>query len=497
MLGLRRRSSRWLPIGLTVWGGVLVALLVIVGGGTGFAKYSTHPEFCRSCHIMEPYYQAWHRSTHDGVACQDCHFEPGWRSTFKGKYQAMAQVAKYVTRTYGTKPHAEIADASCLRSGCHERRLLEGKVRWELTASDGQPLTISFDHAPHLRQLRRGKQLRCVSCHSQIVQGEHLTVTLDTCFTCHFKGLRHGRDNEVVAGCRSCHDAPRQLIEMPLGRFDHQEYVGRGVACENCHADSIRGDGEVHEQFCGNCHNKADHLAQFADTEMMHRNHVTAHKVECSSCHIQIVHQLNAASRGPQSACGACHEGSHAGPRELYWGIGGRGVPDMPSPMARTQVDCIACHRHQSLPDDLAEVVGQTFLAVTDSCTYCHGAKYDGALEEWHHKIDTLQQASDAEYERVHARVSQAELSAPALRRAQLLLDDAEHNRQLVRLGHGVHNVNYATALLNAATEFCRKAEAIVDADSPDRASPEDSADPSGATAATAVFEQDEQGHAP
>ena len=93
--------------------------------------------------------------------------------------------------------------------------------------------------------------------------------------------------------------------------------------------------------------------------------------------------------------------------------------------------------------------------------------------------------------------MSQAELSAPALRRAQLLLDDAEHNRQLVRLGHGVHNVNYATALLNAATEFCRKAEAIVDTDSPNRSSSQDSADPAGATAATSGLEQDEQAHGP
>jgi nitrate/TMAO reductase-like tetraheme cytochrome c subunit len=465
VVGLRRRNSKWLPIGLTVWGVVLVVLLVLVGAGAGLSHYSMQPEFCRSCHIMEPYYQAWHRSTHSGVPCQDCHFEPGWRSTLKGKYRAIAQVAKYVTRTYGTKPHAEITDASCLRAGCHEQRLLEGKVHWGLTASDNEPLEISFDHAPHLSRLRRGKQLRCVSCHSQIVQGEHLTVTLDTCFICHFKGLQHGRDNEVLAGCRSCHDAPRQIIQMELGLFDHQEYVERGVACENCHSDSIQGDGEVHLQVCGNCHNKADHLARFDDTEMMHRNHVTEHKVECSNCHIQIVHQLNAASQRSPGACATCHEGSHAGPRALYWGVGGRGVPEMPSPMARTQVDCIACHRHRVLPENVAEVVGQTFSAVGESCTYCHGAKYDGTLEEWNKRITTLQQASDAEYERVSTLVAQAELSAPALRRAENLLANADHNRRLVRLGHGVHNVNYAAALLNAANEFCHKAERLVGED--------------------------------
>jgi nitrate/TMAO reductase-like tetraheme cytochrome c subunit len=462
VLGLRRRSGKWLPIGLTTWGVVLAVFVIVVGGGAGFAEYSTQPGFCVSCHIMEPYYEAWHRSTHKDVPCQECHFAPGWRNTLKGKYQAMAQVAKYVTRTYGTKPHAEIADVSCLQSGCHEQRLLEGKVRWEVTSTIGDPIEIAFDHRPHLGELRRGKRLRCVSCHSQIVQGEHLTVTLDTCFVCHFKGLRHGRDSEVVGGCRSCHDAPRQVIEMALGPFDHEAFVGRGVTCENCHSDAIRGDGEVPQQVCGTCHNKVDHLARYHDTEMLHRKHVTDHKVECANCHIQIVHELDAVSQRPSGACGACHEFSHAGPAELYWGTGGRGVPDMPSPMARSQVDCIGCHRHQALPENVAEVVGQTFAAAKESCTYCHGAKYDGTLADWRQRIAALQQAADEAYERAEAIVSESRLSASTSRRAESLLADAEHNRRLVRLGHAVHNITYAAAVLNTAIGFCREAESIV-----------------------------------
>ena len=459
LFGIRRRQGKWLRIGLTLWGWFLLVFVFLVVGAAGFGEYSMQPDFCRSCHIMEPYYQAWHRSTHKDVPCQDCHFEPGWRNTLKGKFQASAQVAKYVTRTYGTKPHAQIEDASCLRSGCHEKRLLEGNTRWGVTASDGQPLEIMFNHTPHLADLRRGKQLRCVSCHSQIVQGEHLTVTVSTCFICHFKGLKHGRDNEVLSGCRSCHDAPAQVIKMELGLFNHQEYVDRGVACENCHSDSIRGDGEVPQQVCGNCHNRAEHLGRFGDSAFLHMNHVTKHKVECSNCHIQIEHKLSAMKKGREDSCNACHEGSHGGPRSLYAGTGGRGVPNMPSPMFRTQVDCIACHRHLSLSEPTAVVTGQTATAAQDSCNYCHGAKYDTKLTEWKRHVATMQQVTDATYDRVSALVTRAELAAPAARRAKILLSDADHNRQLVRLGYGVHNVNYATALLNAANEFCRQAE--------------------------------------
>jgi len=133
----------------------------------------------------------------------------------------------------------------------------------------------------------------------------------------------------------------------------------------------------------------------------------------------------------------------------------------MPSPMARTQVDCIACHRHKQRHEDVADVVGQTFTAVGKSCVYCHGSKYDGTLAEWKQTIAKMQTASDAIYERASATVAKAGLPAPALRRAKILLADADHNRRLVRLGHGVHNVNYATALLNAANEFCKRAEEI------------------------------------
>ncbi len=461
VLGLRRREGKWIGIGLTVWGWCVLTAVVVLGGGTWFAEYSMEPEFCRSCHIMEPYFQAWHRSTHKNVPCQDCHFEPGWRNTLKGKYQASAQVAKYLTRTYGSKPHAEIQDASCLRSGCHEQRMLEGKVRWSLTASDGQPIEIAFDHTPHLGQLRRGKELRCVSCHSQIVQGEHLTVTVGTCFLCHFKGLRHGRDSEVLGGCRSCHDAPKQIIPTELGQFNHQEYVQRGVACENCHSDAIAGDGQVPKQVCGNCHNVAEHLGRYGDTAFIHRNHVSEHKVDCGNCHLDIEHRLSAVTETTGGACGACHEGSHGGPAALYRGTGGRGVPDLPSPMSRTQVDCIACHRHRELPAGEAAVVGQTFVAARESCTYCHGPKYDGLLEHWKQDMAELLDKTAAAQEQARAAVAAAGLPAPAQRRAEILLADADHNYRLVKFGHGVHNVNYARAVLNAAVEFCRKVEEL------------------------------------
>ncbi|MDO8525749.1 MAG: NapC/NirT family cytochrome c [Candidatus Omnitrophota bacterium] len=101
--------------------------LFFLAGLIFFFKFSTSPQFCRSCHIMKPYYDSWKASKHNKVACVDCHYPPvGHRTLLWKKFQAMSQVIKYVTRTYSSRPFAEIDDAACLREGCHSNRLMEG-----------------------------------------------------------------------------------------------------------------------------------------------------------------------------------------------------------------------------------------------------------------------------------------------------------------------------------------------------------------------------------
>lgn len=473
--GLKRRQGKYFKFRPTIWGYVLLFGFVGIIGMSALAEYSMQPSFCQTCHLMEPYYKAWHESAHKNVACVECHFEPGLKNTLYGKWQASSQAIKYITKTYGSKPHAEIRDVSCMREGCHSKRILEGQVKWEVKSVTGQPVTINFDHKPHLTEERRGKQLRCVSCHGQIVQGQHLVVTLDTCFLCHFKGFEHGRNEQVMGGCKSCHDAPKSEIRLTTGVFKHSEYAGKGVACENCHSDSIRGEGAVPKQVCWTCHNQTSQVARYSETHFMHEAHVTAHKVDCTSCHQQIQHNLTAgAPKVIQTAtgnhvdsdagsCSRCHEQMHSGPAELFRGVGARGVPEMPSPMFRAQVDCIACHKAKLQSGQAAQVVGQTFVAMQESCNYCHGNKYEGALDLWKTTVKQAVTAAEIAYAESKAAVDRAQLQGTDLLKAQRLLDDANHNITFIKLGRGVHNVNYATAALNVAVESCKQARKLAD----------------------------------
>ena len=275
--GRRRRGPLML--------GILVGL-VLVGGaaGAGLWELSSSPMLCNSCHIMKPYVEAWRTSGHNTVKCVECHYPPGLRDTIWVKYQALAQVVKWATQTYSSKPFAEIEDGSCLRSGCHSHRLLEGKVVFKRG--------IIFDHRPHLEQVRRGRQLRCTSCHSQIVVGTHIEVTESTCFLCHFKGKRTERELTPIGGCTGCHEPPSGDVVVGSIRFNHEEVMRRGVHCDKCHLNVIQGEGEAPRERCFTCHNQPEKLERYADTAFVHDFHVAGHNIECARCHSEIQHKL-------------------------------------------------------------------------------------------------------------------------------------------------------------------------------------------------------------
>ena len=150
--------------------GIFVFILLLFAG---MAEYTSQHKFCSVCHYMKPFYKSWQESAHSGIECSKCHYPPGMRSFLRVKLEGLNQVLRYWTKLYvKSKPWAEIPDESCLRAGCHDKRLLEGRVQFK---------SVVFDHRVHLGDLRRGKQLRCTSCHSQIVQGDHITVTESSC----------------------------------------------------------------------------------------------------------------------------------------------------------------------------------------------------------------------------------------------------------------------------------------------------------------------------
>ena len=383
-------------------------------------QISSQPRFCGSCHYMTPYYRSWLTSTHREVACVECHIPPGMVSEFRKKYEALAMVARYFTGTYSTNPWAEVDDQSCLRSGCHAKRVLLGREVYQ---------GVLFDHQPHLAEMRREKRLRCTSCHSQIVQGSHMAVTTSTCILCHFKNTPL---NQGTARCTLCHEVPEKTITTAGLSFDHGDVKRFDMSCTLCHEGVVRGTGEVPRERCYTCHNDAPRLSRLGETEFLHQEHVTAHKVECLNCHVEMVHRIPAREEALATACEACHSpaAGHSATRDLYRGIGGKGVNPRPAAMYLAGVRCEACHqggRADSGPPD--EV----------SCMSCHGPKYLTIYQTWRVGLEKR-------IEGVRSEIREASKHASGA-----LMDEAAANLALVEQGKGMHNPPYALDLLGRA----------------------------------------------
>jgi len=449
---------------------LVIGLAVLVPTTALTIEYTAQPEFCNSCHIMEPYYESWASSSHANVSCIECHYEPGTLETVEGKFKALSQLSKYVTRTQGTKPWAEVSDQSCMRSGCHSVRMLEGTLEFG---------RVKFDHRHHLLESRRGRRLRCTSCHSQIVQGDHVTVTDSVCFMCHFMP-KDGKMPET-SDCRMCHGPPTEEIEVAGAPFDHADYLARGVDCRECHDPVVEGEGLVRRERCHSCHGEIGHIERIGETAFLHEMHVTEHKVECSECHDEIHHgllPLEPPEPTAREGCGACHVSSHDATRLVYAGTGAVGVEDRPGRMYQTRVVCQACHTGRSgyrRDGDSVSPHGAHHAAPSSTvaragavdCLHCHGIEFDGMLESWQSAVGRQLAELGPLLDDLEPRLTSPDAaeSEEATRRAAA----ARANLELVEMDGslGAHNISYVLDVLATAAADLEAAWALVDPENP------------------------------
>jgi hypothetical protein len=411
---------------------LVVGVYVLVNGA--FWAVSRYPKTCLMCHYMDPYYEQWQASTHYDVSCIKCHDLGFSYITVNG--------LKYLTGNYNTRPTADVGDNSCLSGGCHEQRLIEGTIEF-------RDRTL-FNHADHLKTLRRGKRLRCSSCHGQMVQGTHMAVTERVCYLCHFMGADEGK---AFPGCPSCHGVPDKAVGHDEFAFACNPFAKAGVECHHCHVKVAEGDGAVSEDKCFWCH--VGRSESYSDPVLVHSIHVQEQGIDCFLCHDDIRHGDVRMVSVLEGACESCHEHLHSPQKEMYIGAGGSGVQGVPSRMFAAGVTCDGCHTHPVTIG--AEEFGEHSLeAERTSCVTCHGEGYDLMLDDW------LSAVGDA-VDRVGAELDETWRAAGSQRNDEeinALLDDARHNHNLVKEGRGAHNVDYAIRVLKRALDVIDEARA-------------------------------------
>lgn len=267
VLRYRWSLAEWLTHGhqRVLYIGLGAVLAVLAWDATWINATAENPNFCGSCHTMQPMVATWQQSKHSQVGCDTCHYAPGVTNTIRGRITGLMMVAQTITGRYGTKAHGNVVDASCQRAGCHNLAALTNTT---LIAPK-----VRFNHLVMLAMPQaRGIDLKCVTCHTHAVEGPHFAAQPAVCYLCHLMNPKP-ETGVGIGTCQNCHlQTPAEL-----------QAAGRATV----------GNGEVDEERCLRCHLGTEGLKA---AQRLHDLHITGNedftkgKIECFDCHRVIRH---------------------------------------------------------------------------------------------------------------------------------------------------------------------------------------------------------------
>jgi hypothetical protein len=134
--------------------------------------------------------------------------------------------------------------------------------------------------------------------------------------------------------------------------------------------------------------------------------------------------------------------------------------------MFTTNVDCIACHRRTEESQAALHTTKYVERAIGEACMSCHGEGFDETLKQWKSLLAKAENESNQRIFNVQKALNDyGKMSGDtvAFKKAQNLLNEARHNYSFVLLGKGVHNIEYAFKLLNAANNKAEQALTMMD----------------------------------
>jgi nitrate/TMAO reductase-like tetraheme cytochrome c subunit len=261
----------------------LVVLLTFAGVAAAAVpafQATEKPDFCRNCHEMAPYHEAWAASPHARVDCVDCHVDAGTVNHVKHKVVATKELWVHLTGDprfpQGT---ADVPDTRCLR--CHDR----------IPQSTGP----RFSHARH------AGSGTCVSCHADVGHSVSkqalakegvLAIDLSGPSTQGFgrvalASVGATASMHATMTCTRCHDLAK-------------------TACSACHKPTHTARGE-----CATCHRPGP---RWSFTHPASQDCATCHTAParhfgpaCASCHTPDIAFARTVYRHTSSACADCH----------------------------------------------------------------------------------------------------------------------------------------------------------------------------------------------
>ncbi|OWY68463.1 hypothetical protein B7486_25950 [cyanobacterium TDX16] len=366
--------------------GILSLAALVMGAVTiGSAEYYTsRPNFCGTCHIMDPYYKSWSNDLHGAkvdVWCVECHYAPGEQHTIKAKFKGLSQLASYFSGRYGAgRPRAHVDDASCMRSNCHgdgthmDKVFQIGRPRTETRIVSGHPTeiqrspTVRFVHGKHLEVDAKTEEVsaaltECVARLSRRMNPEALKEVQTAARSVKPSAVRLANLKQVVSRL-GVPEATEDAIElMDLEHKMLRQKQLSSLSCSACHTydATSKHHFSVDQQSCFVCH--------FTNQEF---NRDTG---ECLKCHEPPTRKIAIHSAQPVAFA---RDGDTPAPAPIlmdHLDIVNRGI------------DCVSCH---------ADVISGDTAVTRRDCVHCHDQ------ERYLEEFDRRTTAEVEMYHRVH-----------------------------------------------------------------------------------------------
>jgi nitrate/TMAO reductase-like tetraheme cytochrome c subunit len=222
------------------------------------ALLTDRPAFCKTCHTMVPFYNAWEQGKHKDVWCIDCHVDSGMPRRFEHKFVALGEVySEFFGSPSFPNYNADIPDARCER--CHP----------DVAHQTTTPLS-KFSHKMHLT-----KSVRCAQCHASTGHKVAFSALSD-------------------AGILNAANAPAGLT-----------YVGEAFKAPGGQPSALPGHKPVP---CTSCHDQAHLQCSFC-----HATPANHYGADCKSCHkpttpfASFVHPPSGEHGYKSRPCATCH----------------------------------------------------------------------------------------------------------------------------------------------------------------------------------------------
>jgi hypothetical protein len=406
-----KRWVRRVAIGLGLLVVICIALL-------GAAEHRTsQADFCGSCHIMEPYYASWKGDLHGAkleIACVECHYAPGERTTINAKLRGLSQVASYFSGRYGaTRPRAHVSNDSCMTAKCHgdlrfmDKTIELGSVRFvhathlqldkealAATQRDLESLSKSLreslgdkfnelqaaanEAGPHDARVDKLVSLAAASgtevARSDLEKFSQLThysvrtaqLAEIQCTNCHAYAEKTDGDGDQnpahhfsvnTTSCYTCH-------------FNNEGFNTGTNSCLMCHKQLPMGEIIVHKELSPSDSQKLQSPELAAKTVKMNHQSILERKVNCASCHADVASEDSQVTRRD---CQRCHdlpqyfdEWKEPFTLELVKRYHQVHVPQQ-------RAKCLDCHseiHHQLVKEEKG--LAPFLSSVMANCTHCH-----------------------------------------------------------------------------------------------------------------------------